>query len=265
MSKKNEKKKINKKTGISFIALLVFILMLVTSMNACGFFNSTSWKEEVLLHDGSKIIIKRLIHLGSKPTFESRERRALDETISFNLPGTNKEITWTTDFRDEKPEPNSLNPLIIDIVNGIPYIATYPAGCIAYNKWKRPNPPYIFLKHDGNDWKQIPLEEFPAEINKVNVIVGKPPEKLKKSFYTVAQVKEQNHDIHRAEYINIIRTPLKESDLCPEWITNGKGGWLGIDYFSTRASYEECVDVCKEVLFDIKYCPCDSLFKTKEK
>jgi len=263
-----QKREINNKTGIGIIALLVFIAMVLTSINACEYFgigNTMSWKEEVLLHDGSKIVVKRIFHLGSKPTWESTERQALDEIVAFNLPGSNKKITWTTDFRDAKPEPNSLNLLVLDIVNGTPYIATYPAGCIAYNKWKRPNPPYIFLKYDGNDWKQIPLEEFPEEISKVNVIVGKPPEELKKSFYTVEQVNEQNHDIHRSELKTIIRTPLKENDLCSELVFDGKGGWMGIDFFNTKASYEECFDVCKRVLFDIKYCPCNRLFQTKTK
>lgn len=57
-----EKRELNYKTGISMIALLVFIAMVVTSINACGYFGlfgEASWKEEVLLHDGSKIIVKR--------------------------------------------------------------------------------------------------------------------------------------------------------------------------------------------------------------
>lgn len=255
------------KSCISFIALLVFIAIAVTSLNACeylGIGNTMSWKEEVLLHDGSKLVVKRIFHLGSKPTFESTEKSALDATVTFTLPGSNNKITWKTDFRDMLPEPNSLNLLVLDIVNGTPYIATYPAGCIAYNKWNRPNPPYIFFKYDGNDWKRISLEEFPAEISNVNVIIGKPPEKLKKSFYTVEQVKEQNRDIHRAEYINIIRTPLKESDLCPDEIFDGLS-WRGISKLKRQPSHKACVDICNQESIPTKYCPCDRLFKIKAK
>jgi len=176
-----------------------------------GFFawGEASWKEEVLLHDGKKIVIERFYNLGSRPSLDSHEQEDLDETITFTMPGTNKKIIWKTDFRDEKPEPNGLRLLVLDIFNGIPYIATYPAGIIAYNKWKRPNPPYIFLKYDGNNWKQIPLEEFPAEISKVNVIVARPPAELQKPFYTAEQVNGENNRGNMDEkYKIIIRTPM---------------------------------------------------------
>jgi len=220
----------NSKPGIGIIFLLVFIFIGVTNMNASGFLgfgNTMEWKEEVQLHDGTKIVVERFYHLGSKPTFESTERRALDETVGFVLPGSNRKVTWTTDFRDRKSEPNSLNLLVLDIVNGTPYIATYAAGCIAYNKWKRPNPPYIFFKYDGNDWKRISLAEFPAEISKVNVIVGRPPAELLKPFYTVEQVNEKNHNLDEEIFKTIVRTPIKKvgREGCPELIYY-KGAWV---------------------------------------
>jgi hypothetical protein len=174
----------------------------------------------VLLHDGTKIVIERLYHLGGKPSLDSHEQRKLDETVTFTLPGTNKKITWKTDFRDSKPEPNNIHLLVLDIVNGTPYIATTPFGCIAYNKWKRPNPPYIFFKYDGNDWQRIPLEEFPAKISKVNVIVSRPPAELQKPFYTVEQVNEKNSNLHAEIFKTIVRTPLKPGSYgisCPDW------------------------------------------------
>ena len=47
-----------------------------------------------------KIVVDRffIFHLGSKPTIESHERKALDETVSFILPGSNKKVTWKTGF-----------------------------------------------------------------------------------------------------------------------------------------------------------------------
>jgi len=101
-----------------------------------------------------------------------------------------------------------------------------PAGCISFNKWKRPNPPYIFFKYDGKDWKRISLEEFPAELTKANVIVGSPPTELLKSFYTVAQVFEQNEDVRAEGYRTINRKPFAiEEDRCLELIYY-KGAWI---------------------------------------
>jgi hypothetical protein len=193
------------------------VLTLGTSMSAWASGGTVSWKEEVLLHDGRKIIIERSDKLGGYPTIDSRERETLDEVVSFTLPGSNRTIYWKMGYRDSLPEPNSLNLLVLDIVNGIPYIATYPAGSIAYNKWGRPNPPYIFFKYDSGTWKRIALEEFPAEINKTNVIVGRPPAGLLKPFYTVDQVEKENYDIHTKEYKTIHRTPLDHWKSRPEY------------------------------------------------
>jgi hypothetical protein len=204
--------------------LILFALMLTMHANAGLFGSSKSWKEEALLHDGQKIIVERYFNLGSA-SIESRERPELDETVSFKLPGSNKGITWKTDFNDSVPEPNSLSILLLDIVNGTPYIATRPTGCIGFNKWKRPNPPYIFFKYDGHDWKRITLDEFPVELNTSNIIVGSPPSELLKSFYTVEQVNEQNKDIRAAGYKTIIRKPFPiEENRCPE-LVRIKGGW----------------------------------------
>jgi len=216
------------KKGAAFIIfILIFGAPCMAASAFLGFGNTASWKEEVLLHDGGKIVVERFYHLGGKPTLESRERRALDETASFELPGAQERVIWKTEFNDSVPDPNSLNLLVLGIVGGTPYLATYPVGCISYNKWGRPNPPYIFFRYDGDDWKKIPLEEFPPELSKVNVIVGRPPAKLLKPFYTIEQVKEQNRNIHTERYRTIIRTPFDPKALekgCPVLVRK-KDGW----------------------------------------
>jgi hypothetical protein len=201
-------------------------LMMGVGMSACS---AKSWKEEVLLHDGKKIIVERAQHLGSRPTMESRERQILSETITFPLPETNRKITWEMSFRDDIPEPNGVNVLVLDIVNNIPYIAGYPAGCIAYNKWNRPNPPQILYKYEGTQWKRITLAEFPPQLSRANLIVGGPPAEGIKSFYTVAQVNEENNDISTAENKTILREKVKigseGSSVNCEELVRYKCGW----------------------------------------
>lgn len=173
----------------------------------------------------------RVQHLGSRPTLESRERQILSETITFSLPETNRKITWEMSFRDDIPEPNGVNVLVLSIVNNIPYIAGYPAGCIAYNKWNRPNPPQILYKYEGNQWKRISLKEFPPQINRANLIVGGPPAEGIKSFDTVAQVDEENNDISTPEYKTILRETVKigsyGSSVNCEELVYYKGAWVG--------------------------------------
>ena len=187
-----------------------------------GMFSKTmKWKEEVLLHDGKIIVVERFYNLGDYPTLESTERVALDQTVTFNHPATGKNVVWKTDFRDTQPEPNSLNIILLDIVKGVPYIASYPAGCIAYNKWKRPNPPQILFKYVGDQWQRITLAEFPTELSKANVIVGRPATSLLKSFYTAEQVGEENRDIDTPEYKTILREALS-GERCPQYSSGPK-------------------------------------------
>ncbi len=214
------------------ITKLGLFLMMGVSMNAdAGLFGHTmSWKEEVLLHDGSKIIAERHYNLGGYPAIESQERAALDVTVTFNLPGTNKKIIWKTDFRDSQPEPNSLNLIRFDVVKGVPYIATYPAGCIAYNKWGRPNPPQILFKYENDQWKRITLAELPTELinTHANVIVGQPAANLLKPFYTVEGVNAETPDICTPEYKTILREAVPQAhinEMCMEMVLY-KGQWI---------------------------------------
>ena len=83
-----EKREHRNQNSIRKIFLLVFIVMTVTSINACGYlgiFGEASWKEEVLLHDDSKIIVKRWQKL--KWRHEIGERPPVGEqSIKFTIP-----------------------------------------------------------------------------------------------------------------------------------------------------------------------------------
>lgn len=209
------------------ITRLGLILMMVGGMSGCS--STMSWKEEVKLHDGQIIVAKRYYNLGGYPAIESHNRSAVDETVTFNLPNA-KSIVWKTDFRDSEPEPNSLNLIRFDVVKGVPYIATYPAGCIAYNKWGRPNPPQVLFKYEGEQWQRITLVELPAELinAQANVIVGRPDVRIAKSFYSVEGVNAANHDIHEKSYRTILREALPTAyinEMCMEMVPY-KGSWV---------------------------------------
>ncbi len=183
--------------------------------------SKTTWKEEVLLHDGTIITAQRVYNLGGKPGFDATERMPLDETVTFNLPNS-KSIVWKNDFRDTVPEPNSLNHFRFDIVAGTPYLATYPSGCIAYNKWGRPNPPQVLLKYVSGQWQRISLAELPSVLtNKsANVVVGRPATSLLKPFYTVADVNTKNALISTLEYKTVLGERVQGSDAvtsCPDF------------------------------------------------
>lgn len=213
MSKQNGMMKRLTKLGL--------ILLLGSTISACS--SSMRWKEEVKLHDGQIVIEERYVKLGGYLYLDSTERTSLDETATFIMPKTQKRIVWKSDFRDSEPEPNSLNMIRFDVVNGTPYLATYPAGCISYNKWGRPNPPQVFFKYASDQWQRIMPDELPSQLigYSANVIVGTPASSLLKSFYTVKGVNEKNYYISTPEYKTILREPVpKGSDSvvrCPDF------------------------------------------------
>ncbi len=211
MSKQNEIMKRLAKLGL--------VLLLGSTISACS--SSMRWKEEVKLHDGKVIMSERNYNLGGFAYLDSSERTPLNETVTFNLPD-NKSVVWKNDFRDSVPEPNSLNHFRFDVVSGVPYLATYPAGCISYNKWGRPNPPQVLFKYEDKQWKRITLDELPQVLidTSANVIVGRPASSLLRSFYTAGQVDAQNRPISTPEYKTILREPVRTADsvvACPDF------------------------------------------------
>lgn len=211
------------------IMKLGLLLMMGVIMNAdAGLFNHTKgWKEEVQLHDGKVFVVERHFNLGGYRTLDARERALLDETISFALPDSIKKILWKTEFKNDVPEPNSLSALLLDVVGGVPYLATSPAGCISYNKWGRPNPPYVLFKYVNDEWRHIPLAEFPAVLVHAN-LMPTPASSLLKPYYTVEAAKTERERGNINDYAKtILREAVKGAgSLCPELVYY-KGAWVG--------------------------------------
>jgi hypothetical protein len=223
-----------------------------------------SWKEEVLLHDGTTLIAKRSQSYGGYPTIDSSSRALREEEWEFTIPGTKQKVMWKNDGR-RPPEGTSLTLIMLDFRNGIPYIATYPAGCISYNYWGRPNPPYVFFKHDGTSWQRIAMEEFPSEFKAANVIIGRPDETHRSGILSATTVMEENR--HLEPYLRVfVREPVDPKNMdCGEMVYDGNGGWIGLGWFRKQPSYEACLDVCARNKMSPQYCPCDELFNKSEK
>jgi len=250
------------------IAKLGLLLLMGINMSACaGFlgFGGTSWKEEVLLHDGSKIIVNRSVErggrheIGQKPPYK-------EQSLSFTMPGTNQAITWEDHYSEDIGSASFL-PMAVDIHQGTAYLVADTMGCLSYNKWGRPNPPYVIFKYDGKAWQRISLAELPAEIKTPNLIFSMPDiqvEKMGKSFVTAEIIQKIISGYPQPEYRTISREPLPNAGgSCGEMVYDGHGGWSGIGWFRKQPSYEACLKYCKQEKMPAKYCPCATIFKGK--
>jgi hypothetical protein len=224
-----------KKGGIivhTLAALSSFFVGLSGNVEAGLFgFGGDSWKEEVLLHDGSKLVVTRSQTYGG-----SREIGQLppikEHTITFTLPESDKRITWTSEYGEDLGRTNFFL-LAIHVLNGTPYIVAEPNLCLSYNKWGRPNPPYVVFRYDGTVWQRIRLEDLPVEFTTMNValaVMGRDVKNLVSlGIVSSEKIKELNHDISRPEAKTILREPVKAgspgSTNCEERVLY-KGHWI---------------------------------------
>lgn len=218
-------------TLLKRIARLGLIVMMGVGMSACS--SSDTWKEEVLLHDGSQIVVERTQYFGWNLLFTQRPP-IKEQTITFTLPSSNKPVTWKSEFSKDVGHYN-FQLLGLDIVNGSAYVVTQPFGCEAYNKWGRPNPPYISFKHANEQWVQIPLADLPAEIKQPNVLIdtyghGDVDRAVGSGVVAVDVVKKLNGELTQQHLKNIVRLPVKHEGRggCGVLvrIEGTEGGWV---------------------------------------
>jgi hypothetical protein len=214
--------------------LICTLLFLGASMSAnAGLFGfgGTSWKEEVLLHDGSKMVVERSQSRGGRHEI-GQAPPVKEHSITFTLPGANKALAWKDEFSEDVGSSN-FDLLALHILNGVPYIVASTYGCLSYNKWGRPNPPYILFKFDSKSWQRIQLQELPTEFKSINLVIN--TSKHEKVLNDVGMVfaeriVEMNGNPRQPEYRTILREPVKSGEgslvHCDELVFY-KGAWVG--------------------------------------
>lgn len=213
--------------------LMAIAVMMGVSMSAgAGLFGfgGENWKEEVLLHDGSKIIVKRFQTRGGRHE-PGQSPGVKEQNITFTIPSTRKSITFKSEYSEDVGHAN-FDLLALHILNGTPYIVTSPNLCLSYNKWGRPNPPYVIFKHDGKAWQRIQLSGLPAGFKTINLVIDTfghrdVEQAIKSGFISTDGVNELNSSIKQPEYRTILREPLKPGSVgvsCDELVPI-EGGW----------------------------------------
>jgi hypothetical protein len=224
--------------GMSVIAAaktIVLALAFGNAMSACaqiGRGGADSWKEEVLLHDGQTIIVERSQTYGGRQEV-GQSLPVKEHTIRFAPPSSTTPISWTSEYGDELGRTN-FNLLAVHIKQGTPYIVVEPNLCLSYNKWGRPNPPYVIFKYDGREWQRVALSEVPTEFKSINLIVNtsRVPEIKQNSkstgYVPLEAVITINENLRQAELKAILREPISTAGSgmtsCEE-LVRYKCGW----------------------------------------
>ena len=239
------------------------VLMMGASMSAdAGLFGGTSWKEEVLLHDGSKIIVERAVERGGRHEI-GQEPPIKEQSLAFILPSTNENVTWEDKFTEDVGGANFL-PMQLEILKDTAYLVVYPMGCLSYNKWGRPNPPYVAFKYQNKKWNRITLQELPDGITTPNLIFSSPDNEAKKAgkrIVTAETIMVLYAGYRQPEFKTILREALPGvAEGCSEMI-RVNDGWEGTGFFKRQPTYEACLKYCDRKGVSKENCPCETLFK----
>ena len=215
------------------IALLALFVLAAASLGACAglpFTGGSSWKEEMLLHDGGTLIVERAIvrrgrhEIGQPPPIG-------EQTIRFKLPQSHKTVRWTSPYDDELGH-SDFRLRALHVLNDTPYVIAEPDLCLAYNKWGRPNPPYVIFRHDGTAWQRIPIAQLPIEFKTFNVVMN-----LEKSYtdqlvregrVSAEKVRELNKGVERnnPHLRTILREPTTGGNTGCTVMVRYRGHWI---------------------------------------
>lgn len=253
---------ITKIPKFGLLLLLTFAISACASATSISKIAGDSWKEEVLLHDGSTIIIKRTQHY--KGLHEIGQAVPVGEhTVSFTIPQTGKSYTWTSEYGEDLGRTN-FNLLAIHVLDSTPYVITEPNGILSYNKWGRPNPPYTIFKFVDNAWQRIQISELPQQFNTLNVLINIKEEDTRgiSSMRTIsaATIKERNAELRQPIYKSLVREPVKVGGMV---LIRTGNGWKSLDWFAKKPSLKACKNFCDSEKVTSENCPCNSIFKAE--
>lgn len=225
------------------LALGIALTVLLATLAGCVLVGDfpislgSNWKEEVQLSNGNKIIVKRSQTRGGRHEI-GQESPVAEHIMSFAHPTTGQTITWKSTYGDTI-EDSSLLPLGLYSKGDTVYLATTTAGCIAYNKWGRPNPPYVFFRYDGTNWQRISQEEFPADFKEANLVISGLVRKFEQRLTQYAgavpaeEIKKINAEAKHpdVQYLRVfVREPLDprktRSNVNCEELVYYKGAWI---------------------------------------
>jgi hypothetical protein len=231
-------------TGAKALAAVVLVGVCVSGCAQSSRFGADTWREEVLLHDGQRVVVERSQTYGGRHEI-GQAVPAKEHTIRFTLTNSSNVLAWTSEYGEELGRTN-FNLLALHIRDNTPYLVAEPNLCLSYNKWGRPNPPYVFFKHDGTVWHRVAIEDVPTELKTINLIVNTSRlAEIQKSsrstgyvpFEAVAKI---NEELRQPELKSILREPVRGGIPGCEELVRYKCGWGAPGEFNRKYFESAC-------------------------
>lgn len=130
------------------------------------------WTEEVVLHDGRLIKVEREVDWTFRVAsgdagsgFQLFKNWPDRFWLKFKHPDTQETIKWQGE--------QHYNPVLLDVVNGIPYLVVYGRGSKETEAvYGCPELPYTYLMYESalfGKWTPVPVEKAPAILREANL------------------------------------------------------------------------------------------------
>jgi hypothetical protein len=167
--------------GAAILAILAFL----PSLAGCAG-NEIKWTEEVLLHDGTVVQVKRRTEITA--TGFPTQTRGLRKFFELCYPPAG--VYWKS-----KPE---YPPEAFDIIQGKVYVRVPVNGCTTCMLHGYPEADALYLVWTDGVWKALPGNEAPAQL-KFNLLAfdyGGDPAKDARGLITLAEKKRRDGSIY---------------------------------------------------------------------
>jgi hypothetical protein len=197
---------------LRFVGIAAMLLTCVAAQASATF----TWQEEVLLHDGEKILVTRYVERAGRHEI-GQEPPIKEQGLTFRLRGTNELVVWTDKFSAAIGSASFL-PMQLEMNGTIAYLVVHPMGSVAYVNWGQPNPPYVVFKYERKQWRQIALEALPPEFSTPNLLFSSPDHEAKKfqdRIVPAAAISESYAGYRQPEFRTIVRTPIEQWNAHP--------------------------------------------------
>lgn len=175
------------KTSSILKSALLLITLMLPMLAACSnkAFEPFDWKEEILLHDGRKVIAERVDTYGGPREPSQTEPNTKERTIKFADPSDPKKtyshkITGTSNY------------LMLDFHQSRPWLIVY-VGPFSTDT-RCPIGTYDTYSWDGQQWVQRSFKDKPKEFSKPNMAVSYLAETRKKGQLTTSQALQKEFE-----------------------------------------------------------------------
>lgn len=143
--------------------------------------------------------------------------------MTFTLPGSSQRITWISEYSDDLGRAN-FYAIAIHVLQQTPYIVAWPNLCLSYDKWGRPNPPYVIFQFKAGSWQRVPLGDLPEQFTTVNLSLGiqrlAADQMARDGVVSSDTIRDSNAGTRRPEFRTILREPLSKEriqEMCPQY------------------------------------------------